>query len=214
MLAADRLLLETNLKQSAIKLREKELNLYCENFSSVGTQAAVMAGFTTTCFIEVSIPDTTHFIVKGVLHLFAVLSICFNLTCVSLSTITSVWGSTMALRGKDGSMDEAVNGMNSERNTIFKSFFFGLFFNLLTVIAACWILMDSFMAVVATAVVIYSMGMIHYHATRIQTRFYLSDAVELEDLTQYPTTHVFDKPSQHGTGVLSYIKGKSAKESV
>ena len=44
MLAADRQLLETNLKQRAIQLREKELNLFVENFSSVGTQAAVMAG--------------------------------------------------------------------------------------------------------------------------------------------------------------------------
>ncbi len=116
MLAADRLLLETNMRQSAIKLREKELNLYCDNFSSVGTQAAVMAGFTTTCFIEISIPTSSHVIIKGMLHFFAILSICFNLTCVSLSTIVSVWGSAMALRGKDGSMDEAVNGNQEQIN--------------------------------------------------------------------------------------------------
>ncbi len=49
MLAADRQLLETNLKQRAIQLREKELNLFVENFSSVGTQAAVMAGHVNIC---------------------------------------------------------------------------------------------------------------------------------------------------------------------
>jgi hypothetical protein len=38
MLAADRTLLETHLRQSAIKLREKELNLFTENFSSMATQ--------------------------------------------------------------------------------------------------------------------------------------------------------------------------------
>eukprot|EP01033_Poteriospumella_lacustris_P020115 gene20115-14679_t len=43
MLAADRSLLEINLKQSAIKLREKELNLYTDNFSAMATQAAVLA---------------------------------------------------------------------------------------------------------------------------------------------------------------------------
>ena len=53
MLAADRSLLEVNLRQSAIKLREKELNLYVENFSAMATQAAVLAGFTTTCLIEI-----------------------------------------------------------------------------------------------------------------------------------------------------------------
>jgi hypothetical protein len=40
MLAADRSLLEVNLRQSAIKLREKELNLYTENFSAMATQVS------------------------------------------------------------------------------------------------------------------------------------------------------------------------------
>ena len=43
MLAADKLLLQSNLKQRAIQLREKELNLFNENFNAVGTQAAVLA---------------------------------------------------------------------------------------------------------------------------------------------------------------------------
>jgi hypothetical protein len=34
----------TYYRQSAIKLREKELNLYTENFSAMATQAAVLAG--------------------------------------------------------------------------------------------------------------------------------------------------------------------------
>lgn len=43
------------------------------------------------------------------------MSICSNLTCVSLSTITTIWGSGKALRGRDGSMDEAVDAMSTER---------------------------------------------------------------------------------------------------
>jgi hypothetical protein len=200
MLAADRLLLETGMRQSAIKLREKELNLYCDNFSSVGTQAAVMAGFTMTCFIEISIPETSHFIPKGMLHFFAILSICFNLTCVSLSTIVSVWGSAKALRGKDGSMDEAVNGMGEERDIIFRSFFCGLFCNLCTVIMACWILMDPPMALVGTFVVSYSLWTIQTNALRIQTKFRLAQVVELEDLTHYNYGDSIDSRT-HGGGV-------------
>lgn len=99
MLAADRSLLEVNLRQSAIKLREKELNLFTENFNAMATQAAVLAGFTTTCLIEITLPDDANPYVTTVLHICAALSICSNITCVSLSTIVSIWGSGKALRG-------------------------------------------------------------------------------------------------------------------
>ncbi len=88
----------------------QELNLYTENFSAMATQAAVLAGFTTTCLIEIHIPDNTSVYAKAILHFSAIISICANISCVSLSTITTIWGSGMALRGKDGSMDEAVEG--------------------------------------------------------------------------------------------------------
>lgn len=105
MLAADRSLLEINLKQSAIKLREKELNLYAANFSAMATQAAVLAGFTTTCLIEIEIPQDISNYFKNFFHISAVISICSNIACVSLATISSISGTAKALRGKDGSMD-------------------------------------------------------------------------------------------------------------
>ena len=120
MLAADRSLLEVNLRQSAIKLREKELNLYVENYSAMGTQAAVLAGFTTTCLIEITIPPEADKYAVCFLHLLSVLSIAANITCVSLSTMTTIWGSSKALRGKDGSMDEAVDGISKERSLMFR----------------------------------------------------------------------------------------------
>lgn len=87
MLAADRSLLEVNLRQSAIKLREKELNLFTENFNSMATQAAVLAGFTTTCLIEITIPDDADEFITTCLHLCSAVSICANITCVSISTM-------------------------------------------------------------------------------------------------------------------------------
>ena len=91
MLAADRSLLEVNLRQSAIKLKEKELNLYMENFGAMATQAAVLAGFTTTCLIEIHIPNGTSMLAQNFLYGSATISICSNITCVSHSTITTIW---------------------------------------------------------------------------------------------------------------------------
>ena len=210
MLAADRLLLETNLRQSAIKLREKELNLYVENFSAMATQAAVFAGFTTTCLIEIHLPRgpggeasspislwgsfSGMVLARHLLHISSIISISANIICVSLSTITSIYGSGKALRGKDGSMDEAVDGMSKERTIIFRAFAIGLAMNLLTVLAACMLLMEPPVSYIAMVVVLFTSWFISSNATRIVKKFDLKgdkDVTRLDDLTlprSSPTT--------------------------
>ena len=42
MLAADKLLLQSDVKQRATSLREKELNLFNSNFSAIATQAGAV----------------------------------------------------------------------------------------------------------------------------------------------------------------------------
>lgn len=160
--------------------------MYTENFSAMATQAAVLAGFTTTCLIEISIPDNANIIAKHCLHIAAIFSICSNIACVSLSTITNIWGSGKALRGRDGSMDEAVEGINSERSLIFKTFAFGLGGNLCTVLFACFLTMDSPINIIAGGIVLTTAWLIYSNAIRIQKKFLLTDAVRLDDLTSFP----------------------------
>jgi hypothetical protein len=54
MLAADKLQLQSTLRQQATALKEKEFNLHHGNLMTVGTQAAVLAGLDVTMFIEVN----------------------------------------------------------------------------------------------------------------------------------------------------------------
>lgn len=154
----------------------------------MATQAAVLAGFTTTCLIEIHVPDKTSRFAVCLLHFAAVVSICANITCVSLSTITSIWGSGKALRGKDGSMDEAVDGMNKERGLIFFAFSLGLLGNLSTVLCACLIIMDFPFSLFAASIVLFTAYQIYSNALRIQQRFLLVETVRLDDLTNYPAT--------------------------
>jgi hypothetical protein len=151
----------------------------------MATQAAVMAGFTTTCIIEITIPINADPLMKGALHIFGILSICSNITCVSLSTITIIWGSGKALRGVDGSMDEAVEGINHERSLIFNSFAVGLGGNLGTVLCACFMIMDPPVAIMCAIVLIYTAISIYANAVRIQNKFMMTDTVRLDDLTRY-----------------------------
>lgn len=225
MLAADRMLLETNLRQSAIKLREKELNLYVENFSAMATQAAVFAGFTTTCLIEIHLPrvepispreltDTWTAIMhldipRHLLHISSIISISANIICVSLSTITSIYGSGKALRGLDGSMDEAVDAMSKERVIIFRAFAIGLGMNLLTVMSACMLLMDSPVSYLAVAVVIYTAYFISSNSSRIVRKFDLGmkDITRLDDLThpQSKTSSSDSYPDKHEVIMASNV---------
>ena len=117
MLAADKLLLQSNVKQRSIELREKELKLFNGNFSAVGTQAAIMAGFTLTSFVEIDLPPEKR-MAKSLLHFFVTMSICVNFLTVAMVTFVTVWGGGKALRGQDGSMDYAVDEMNNERTFI------------------------------------------------------------------------------------------------
>ena len=48
---------------------------------------------------------------QAMLHFFVTLSICINFVCVAMVTFVTVWGGGKALRGKDGSMDYAVDEM-------------------------------------------------------------------------------------------------------
>jgi hypothetical protein len=105
---------------------------------------------------------------------------------VSLTTITNIWGSGKALRGKDGSMDEAVEGINDEREIIFRSFACGLAGNLCTVLGACFIIMEHPINLVASVIVLYTAWMIYWNAVRIQKKFFLVEYVRLDDLTKYP----------------------------
>ena len=91
MLAADKLMLQSNVKQRSIQLREKELKLFNTNFSAVATQSAVMAGFTLTSFVEIDLPPN-KMVAKAMLHFFITMSICSNFLCVAMVTFVTVWG--------------------------------------------------------------------------------------------------------------------------
>mmetsp|Transcript_49454 Transcript_49454/g.140100 ORF Transcript_49454/g.140100 Transcript_49454/m.140100 type:complete len:167 (-) Transcript_49454:142-642(-) len=141
MLAADKLLLQSNLRQNAIKLKEKEFQLHHDNFSNVGTQSAVLAGFAITALIEFQPPAGSNRTLKFLYYISVIVSLSMNLICVSNTTALSVFGTGLALRGPDGAMVRAVEGMYEERKQIFMSFALGLFMILNAALVGSWLIM-------------------------------------------------------------------------
>jgi len=175
MLAADKLLLRSTIKQKTIELREKELNLFNSNFSAVATQAALLAGF-SMAFLEMSVHlHGLHFnpLAKALLHIFSTICICANVFVVSVITFVSVWGSGKALRGKDGSMGKVVEGMNTERWAIFRAFGVGLLSLLIAVACSTWLLMQPEIALLATIMLLATFAALISSAMRIFKKFEL-----------------------------------------
>lgn len=116
MLAADKLQLQSALKQQATALKEKEFNLHHNNLMTVGTQAAVLAGLDITMFIELHPPEDSEWkeyiafgrALKVLYYGIIVAAFCANMIVVSHTTNLSVLGGGLALRGPDGSMMTAT----------------------------------------------------------------------------------------------------------
>lgn len=175
MLAADKLLLQSNLRQNAIKLKEKEFTLHHDNFQAVGTQAAVLAGFAVTALIEFQMPAGVNRALQFAYYLCVVGSLGANLTCVSSTTALSVCGTGLALRGPDGAMIRAVDGMYEERRQVFITFGCGLYMMLAAGMLASWIIMMPEAAVCSTICLLVVMKRIYLHAGRIYTKFRFSE---------------------------------------
>lgn len=122
-------------------------------------------------------------------------------------------GSGKALRGVDGSMDEAVEGINEERTLIFNAFALGLLGNLCTVLLACFVIMDPPVAAVTASMVVYTLWLIFTNARRIQNKFVINDAVRLDDLTHYKVGNL--QQSNHGSSssliTMSSVGGRNRK---
>ena len=106
-------------------------------------------------------------------------------------TFVNVWGGGKALRGEDGSMDYAVDAMNSERTFIFSLFGVGVLTTLGCVFAVTWILMEPEVAMFASVIVLSAFYMVCSEARRIRQRFRLEDdeATSFSDLRSiFPTS--------------------------
>jgi hypothetical protein len=302
MLAADKLQLQSLMKQQAVTLKEKEFNLHHSNCMTIGTQAAVLAGLDITMFIEftpISLrdflygpevadavvthshhaaaavstmlqpPSGTHhhwrslaaavissaavasssrntksdydssdsadsnnissntntnsngnvestspwmqeyiFYYTMTYHLLHFLyyslictAFCCNVIVVAQTTILSVLGAGLALRGPDGSMMTATNILYQERSYIFRIFGYGLTFTILSVFVGVWLMFQHWATALSCwFIATYTCYFIYSNYQRVSKLLYFHDneSVDLHDLlsmTQQQHQYPGSKPS-------------------
>ena len=78
---------------------------------------------------------------KFLYYITIVAAFCANMIVVSQTTTLSVLGAGMALRGPDGSMMTATDGLYEERSSVFKTFGFGLACTVGSVCISVWLIL-------------------------------------------------------------------------
>ena len=110
------------------------------------------------------------------------------MTVVSHTTALSVLGAGLALRGPDGSMMTATDGLYEERNNVFQIFGFGLACTVGSVVMGVWLLLSWEAALVCMVVSIFTCRTIWKNYQRVQQRFAFdeSDTVDFRDIMEGP----------------------------
>lgn len=171
MLAADKLLLRSQIQQKAIQLSQKELQLFSDNFNAIGTQAALLAGFAVTSLAEFAVPPDAHVLFESCFYLLSVTTIAASLLCVCNTTFISVFGPAMALRGPDGSMVKAIDGMIIERKQAFVQFGVAIIAFLLCAVSMACLVMPMKVAIIASGGLLTTIYIIITTGNRIYKRF-------------------------------------------
>lgn len=180
MLAADKLQLQSALKQQATALKEKEFQLHHSNLMTVGTQAAVLAGLDITMFIEfhpepLSSWSSQYMVVGHILFItyytMIVMAFCSNIIVVSQTTVLSVLGAGLALRGPDSSsMIIATDALYEERKFVFTIFAVGLTCTLGSVLNGVWLMLPFYAALLCCIVASFTCYIIYTNYQRISNK--------------------------------------------
>lgn len=164
---------------------------------TVGTQAAVLAGLDITMFIEFQPPPNSEWgesylwlprILKFVYYVTITCAFCSNMMVVAHTTALSVLGAGLALRGPDGSMMTATDGLYEERITVFSIFGWGLACTVSSVVVCVWLVLHWEAAMVSSLVTLYTCRKIHTNYQRILQRFDFdeNDTVDFHDIFNGP----------------------------
>lgn len=177
MLHADKRALQQNLKVNLLKIREKELHFYTENCVAIGTQAALLAGFAYSGVIQVDIPEQANDTLKTAYLCVTTVAMGLELIAVLNSTLCSMLGPGLALRGPDGSMHKAVDEMMEEYRLTFLFFAVGLLAFHVSALLFAWLEFIWPVALaMSVALLLFLYGM-YWYFLRIYSRFKVPPAL-------------------------------------
>ncbi|KAL3938853.1 MAG: hypothetical protein SGARI_001585 [Bacillariaceae sp.] len=144
---------------------------------------------------------------------------CANMIVVSQTTTLSVLGAGLALRGPDGSMMTATDGLYEERGSVFKTFGIGMACTVGSVVICVWLLLHWEAALCCMVLTLVTGRTIWKNYQRVNRRFAFdaSETVDFSDIMHGPITmpkirkpHGQQQQQQHHSSRKSLNRSSSA----
>jgi len=175
MLYADKQSLETDLKVSLLAIRERELNLYTSCFRNIGTMSGVFAGFAYEgcCLASYFFPPDSSTTMRSTYLFVTTIAMDLNVAALFAATVCAALGPGLALRGPDGSMERAVEGLALEYRITFVTFCLGVFSFYVSASLYVIIMMNWLMMVLLLVLMLFSLHFTVSACKRIYKKFRL-----------------------------------------
>jgi hypothetical protein len=127
---------------------------------------------------------------KFVYYILITSAFCANILVVAQTTIISVLGASLALRGPDGSMMVATDGLYAERAPIFRSFGHGLVLTVGSVVMAVWLHLSWEASLVCCAIALGALWRMVGTYRRIVKKFDFDESltVDFQDIFEGPAS--------------------------
>lgn len=143
----------TNVARQQVEIRQMEVDWYCSNYGSMAGQAAMLAGFAFTQ-LTTAMPQehAPPFLLEFWYLFLTCTAVGLELSTIILSIHLSVWGPSLALRGKQGAADlhKAVDCLRDYQASVIIYFLSGWVIFFISQILQIWIYSKRRVAVVVT----------------------------------------------------------------
>jgi hypothetical protein len=216
-----------NANMNLIHIRTFELNYFSNFFSNFGTQSALMIGFIAGSISQVpGFDDPTDAGPFWALEYWVTSSLCVGcaIACLFSAFFILVFGQGLAIRGKEGSMIQTIDGMIIEQRYIVLLFCLTLFFFGLQCMGMYYLMFDPLSALITTIITALAMIQGYREAVRLYNRFYCGNLTtmfeekdeedELNDLDPSLVTDLMSKKNKSNKkkSIHDYSKRKKENE--
>ena len=147
-----------------LRIRERELLYYTNNCLAISTSAALLAGFAWYGLTEVPFDSNANAVTQTLYLIVTTLIMGLELLTVVNATLCAILGPGLALRGPDGSMHNAVQGMMTHYRFTLACFTVGLICFMLSALLYAWMQFDWTLSLPMTLLIIYFLFILYARA--------------------------------------------------
>jgi hypothetical protein len=169
--------------QQLISIRQAEIQYYTNVNVAIGTQAALIGGFTYGIFTQNQPNPDYHYSKRFMTgyYVASAVTIASAVHVIINTMLLQVMAPGLALNGPVGSMARAADGMRKEQGQVTYAFGIMMFFFSIATTLSFWAVMDVEAAIVNTIIFGIAARMWYYFGRRVYYRLYWNDQDAFND---------------------------------